>query len=134
MEKKVGVIGFGVVGSGVIELLLKGKPNLQLVKVAVKDKTKVRRIALPDDMITDDWMEIVDDPDIDVVVIAMSGFEPAFSCALLSLLAGKDVVTSNKEIIADGGHILFPLAQGKLTELQLQAALTPSGDKRGEDE
>ena len=122
--KKIGVIGFGVVGAGVIEILLRGQTNLELVKVCVKDKTKSRPIQLPNNMITDDWRGIAVDPDIDVVCILIPGFEPAFSMAFYSLLCGKDVVTSNKEIIAAGGHILFPLAQGKLAEIELSDALS----------
>ncbi len=109
--KKVAVVGFGNIGTGVVELLYKkGISGLRLLKVADKDLERKRPIVLPASYLTRDWKEVVNDPEIDIVVELIGGIEPARSILLEALQNGKDVVTANKMLLAQEGHRIFQLA------------------------
>ncbi len=109
--KNVAVIGFGNIGSGVVELLYKkGIPGLKLVKVVDTDLTRKRRVIVPQEMLTADWHEVVNDPNVDVVVELVGGIEPAKTIQLSALRAGKDVVTANKKLLAKEGQEIFQAA------------------------
>ncbi len=109
--KRVAVIGFGNIGSGVVELLYqKGVAGLELAKVVDKDLERKRSVAIPAEYLTTDWRQVISDPEIDIVVELMGGIEPAKSVLLQALQNGKDVVTANKELLVEEGHHIFPLA------------------------
>ena len=109
--KKVAVIGFGNIGSGVVEILYqKGVAGLELAKVVDKDLERKRSVAIPAEYLTTDWRQVVSDPKIDIVVELIGGIEPAKSVLLQALQNGKDVVTANKELLVEEGHHIFPLA------------------------
>ena len=109
--KRVGVIGFGNIGSGVVEVLYKrGVAGLELVKVADIDLERERAVTLPAEHLTTDWQEVVSDPEIDIVVELIGGIEPAKSILLQALENGKDVVTANKMLLAQEGEAVFSLA------------------------
>jgi len=106
--KRVAVIGFGNIGSGVIELLLKEKyPELKLCKIAVKHLDKKRPVSVPNDLIIDNFEAILNDPDIDIIVEVMGGKELAKDILIRALRNGKDVVTANKAVIAKYGKEIF---------------------------
>lgn len=114
----VGLIGFGTVGTGVAKLLLGAeKPflrgrdfDLRLVKIADLDITRDRGVALPAGMLTTDAGEILADPDIDIVIELMGGYEPARTFTLRAFRNGKSVVTANKALVARHGSELFDAA------------------------
>ncbi len=109
--KKVAVIGFGNIGSGVVELLYeKGVPGLELSRVCDVDLTRKRRVNPPANYLTSDWHSVVNDPGIDIVVELIGGIEPARSIILESLKNGKDVVTANKKLLACQGDQVFQAA------------------------
>ncbi len=109
--KNVAVIGFGNVGTGVIDILYRKKvPGLKLSKVVVQHTEKPRSVAIPASYLTTDVKLIINDPKIDIVVELMGGFEPAKGILLDALRNGKDIVTANKGLIAREGHQIFRLA------------------------
>ena len=122
-EIKVGLIGLGTVGSGAAHLLLEhgdrlertlGSP-IRLVKVADTDWSSDRGLHLPKEMTTESAEEIINDPEIDIVVELIGGLDQAKDYILQSLEAGKQVVTANKALLAHHGNEIFAKAdQAKL--------------------
>ena len=109
--KKVAVIGFGNVGAGVIDLLLrKEAPGLELSKVVVKHPGKPRPFNIPPHLITTDLTQVIHNPEIDIVVDLTGDTELGKTLALQALQKGKDVVTSNKVLITEYGSEIFGLA------------------------
>ncbi|MFA6471528.1 MAG: homoserine dehydrogenase [Candidatus Latescibacterota bacterium] len=115
---RVGLIGFGTIGTGVASLLLsKKKPflrgrsfNLKLVKIADLDIVHDRGITIPDGILTTDVHEVLDNPDIDIVIELIGGCEPARTFTLRAFANGKSVITANKALIAKHGSELFDAA------------------------
>ena len=112
MEKvKVGIIGLGTVGSGVFKTL-RNFHNIEVVKVAVRDKSKKRNIEnLDESILTENPYDIVNNPDIDVVVELIGGIDPAFDLIKTAIKNGKHIVTANKELLAKYGEELFTFAE-----------------------
>jgi len=109
--KRVAVVGFGNIGSGVVDILYhKGVAGLELAKVVDKDLERKRSVVIPTEYLITDWRQVVGDPEIDIVVELIGGVEPAKSILLQALQSGKDVVTANKELLVEEGHRIFPLA------------------------
>ncbi len=110
-KKKVAVVGFGNIGSGVVDILYqKGVAGLELARVVDIDLERKRPVALPASYLTTDWRQAVSDPEIDIVVELMGGIEPAKSVLLAALENGKDVVTANKMLLAQEGDCIFQAA------------------------
>lgn len=108
---KIGLLGLGTVGSGVVKVLNKFD-NIEIKSIAVKNKTKKRNIPdLSDDIITEDPSTIINDPDIQILVEVIGGIEPAFSLIKQAMKNGKHIVTANKELLAKHGEELFTLAK-----------------------
>ncbi len=106
--KKVGVIGWGNIGTGVVELLYEKKiAGLELVKVCDIDLETKRNVELSADYLTTDWRQVVADPEIDIIVELIGGIEPAKSIQMEALKQGKDVVTANKKLLAKEGETIF---------------------------
>ena len=74
---KIGIIGFGTVGTGVYKTL-KDSDDVEIVKIAVKNINKPRSVETPDGLVTDNPYEIINDSSIDVVVELIGGVEPAW--------------------------------------------------------
>lgn len=115
---KIGVIGSGTVGSGVIKLLSdsqhisrKAGVEIQLVKIAEKDKKRWKQFKLPQAIFTDNADILLNDPEINVVVEVIGGVNPAKKFIETALHNKKHVVTANKELIAKHGRQLFTLAK-----------------------
>ncbi len=112
----IAVMGHGVVGSGVMEVLISHKES---IKKRAKEEVHVKHIldlrefpGLPyADRFTKDFSVILNDPEVKIVVEVMGGLEPAFSYVKACLENGKSVVTSNKELVAQKGAELLALAQ-----------------------
>ncbi len=112
----IAVLGHGVVGSGVVEIV---RGNAAHIAAKAGDEIAVKRIldlrAFPElpyaDLFTTRFDDIVNDPDIRIVVEAMGGLHPAYEFVKASLLAGKSVVTSNKELVAMKGDELLAIAR-----------------------
>ncbi len=107
-RKRVGVVGLGTVGSGVVEVITNDKfPELELARIVEKYPEKKHLPDIPAHLITTEISQILDDPSIDIVVEVIGGVEPAASIILEALRRGKDVVTSNKVVIAERGQEIF---------------------------
>ncbi|MBU6451087.1 MAG: homoserine dehydrogenase [Cyanobacteria bacterium REEB67] len=117
----LGMIGLGTVGSGVVQLLAQHK-HLQLKKIAVRDLQK-ERAANPTCPITENVSEIIDDPEIEVLVEVMGGEEPALTYIRRALEKRKHVVTANKEVLAKHGPSLFQLAREKGVTIFFEASV-----------
>ncbi len=115
----VGVIGFGTVGKGVVKILLNDRETLEqragckitLKRIADLDVTTDRGIALPAGLLTADANAILEDGEINTVVEVMGGETVAKSFIEKALMAGKNVVTSNKEVMAKHGLHFTALAR-----------------------
>ncbi|HSJ27391.1 MAG TPA: homoserine dehydrogenase [Acidimicrobiia bacterium] len=129
MRVGIGILGGGTVGGTLARKLTrdhkaitaKSGIELELVRVAVRDLSKPRPFS--SDLLTDDPMSVVDDPDVQLVVEVMGGLEPARSLVLAALEAGKPVVTANKELIAAEGPVLFQAAAAAGVSLLFEAAV-----------
>ena len=107
---KIGIIGFGTVGTGVYKTL-QNFPDVAIVKIAVKNINKPRSVETPEGMLTDNPLDIVNDPSIDVLVELIGGVEPAWEYISTAIKNGKHIVTANKELLAKKGEELFNLAR-----------------------
>ncbi len=113
---KIAVMGHGVVGSGVVEVLTK---NHEGIERRAKEGIEVKYILdlrdFPELPYADRFVKDIDvilgDPEVEIVVECMGGVNPAFDFCMGSLKAGKSVVTSNKELVAEKGHELLKVAQ-----------------------
>lgn len=116
---RVGLIGFGTVGSGVARLLLDESDaiyqrtgvKLELACVVDKDLTSPRKINLPSGLMTNDFNKLVNDPTIQIGVELVGGTQFAKQVHEQMLNAGKYVVTANKALLAEHGASLFDLAK-----------------------
>jgi homoserine dehydrogenase len=128
---RIGLLGCGNVGGALVTLLaqqgdaIEARTGLRLevAKVAVRNLSKVRSVALPDACLTHDANEVVNDPTIDIVVEVIGGIEPARSLVIDALKAGKPVVTGNKELLANVGADLFAAADAAGVDLLFEAAV-----------
>ncbi len=120
---KIGLIGLGTVGSGVYKSL-QNFDNIEIVKIAVHNKNKKRSIEnLDESLITDDAYEVVNNPEIQVVVELIGGIEPAFDLLMTAIKNGKHIVTANKELLAKHGEELFIFAQKNNRVVLYEAAI-----------
>lgn len=120
---KLGLIGLGTVGTGVVKVL-KDFDNIEIVKIAVKNINKKRDIEnLDTSLLTTDPFEIVNNPDIDIVVEVIGGIDPAYELLKTAVQNKKHVVTANKELLAKKGRELFELANKNNTVILYEAAI-----------
>ena len=120
---KIGLIGLGTVGTGVVKVL-KDFPDIQIVKIAVKNINKKRDIDdLNPDILTDNPFDVVNNPDVDIVVEVIGGINPAFDLLKTAINNKKHIVTANKELLAKKGQELFNLANDKNVAILYEAAI-----------
>ena len=125
----IGLLGLGTVGQGVATII--NNPNdrhplveeLELVGIAVKNLQKKREISLPDSILTTNSLEIVNNPNIQIVVEVMGGIEPAKSLIIQAIRAGKSVVTANKAVIARHGEEIANEAKASGVYVLIEAAV-----------
>lgn len=122
--RRVGLLGAGIVGGGVIELLGQRGPELglSLARVAVQDLARARP-EVPAGVLVGTVDEVVSDPAIDVVVEVIGGREPALSAIRTALECRKDVVTANKLLVAEQGPELLRLAEERGVALRFEASV-----------
>ncbi len=125
---KAALLGFGVVGSGCAEVLTQNK---DLIKAKVGDQVEIKYILdlrdFPDspfaDRIVHDFDIIVNDPEVAIVAEMMGGSHPAYEFTKACLEAGKSVVTSNKEVVANFGTELLALAEKNSVSYLFEASV-----------
>lgn len=114
--KNFAVLGFGTVGSGVVELFFKNKENLEKKTGSSLNLKYILDVRdFPDSeyaaLFTKDFETILNDPEVSVVAEVIGGIEPAYSFTKRCLQSGKSVVTSNKELVAQKGAELLAIAR-----------------------
>ncbi len=123
MEKnilKIGIIGLGTVGTGVVKALRQFK-NIEIVECAVKNLNKKREVEV--NKLTNDPMEIASNPEIDVVVEVAGGVNPCLEVLKTAINNKKHIVTANKELLAKYGDELFELANKNNVSILYEAAV-----------
>jgi len=131
MIVQVGFLGCGNVGSGVWRLLTsfsgeiahRADLRFRVKKVLVQDLAKRRDIAFPDGVLTKAAEDVLDDPEISVVLEFLGGEEPAYGWMLRALRNGKTVVTANKVAFALHWHSLHKAAKENKAGLYYEAAV-----------
>jgi len=129
----VGIIGYGKIGTGTLKTLLDNQENIDRKvgrQVRVKrlvdvDWTSPRPFAIdvPQEIKTTAADDVLEDPDISIVVETMGGTKPAREFVLKALQSGKNVVTSNKELIARHGKELFEAAAERNLDLMFEGSV-----------
>ena len=128
----IGILGLGTVGQGTIKILQENKEFIEqkiypkkivLKKLADKDKDKILHDKNLYKIFTDSAQEVVADPEIDIIVETIGGFEPAKSLIMQALNSGKHVVTANKEVIAKAGYEILDLARKNKVNFLFEASV-----------
>lgn len=125
---KIAILGYGTIGSGVVEVL---NTNSESIAKRAGDEIEVKYILdlrdFPGDPMEDkvihDYDVIANDPEIQVVVEAMGGVEPAYTFVKRALLAGKNVTTSNKALVAKHGAELIAIAKEQSINFLFEASV-----------
>jgi homoserine dehydrogenase len=127
----IGLMGLGVVGSGVAKTLFE-KSNaiaqqvgcpLEIKRVLVRDPSKKRAIDIPHNLVTTDPSRILNDPEIDIVIEVIGGETEAFRFIKGAIAKGKHVVTANKEVISKHSSELFELASKHKVDIRYEASV-----------
>lgn len=128
---KLGMLGLGTVGSSVVKVLQanasdiasRAGAELAIVKILVRDPDRPRPVQLPRDILTTNPEDILDNPEIQVVVELVGGLEPARGFILRALRNGKHVVTANKEVMAEYGKEIFHEAESHNCSVYFEASV-----------
>lgn len=127
---KIGLLGLGTVGTGVYKLMQNNQKemankigtNLEISKILVHNIQK-NRPGIDTSLLTDHWEDIIEDDEIQLVIEVMGGIEPARSMILSALHAGKNVVSANKDLIAEHGKELLDAANENSVDFLFEAAV-----------
>lgn len=127
----VGIIGFGTVGTGTAKILLENKDvisqrigfDINLKKIADLDIKKSRGIKLPEGILTTNADDILNDPDINIVIELIGGIHPAKELILKAIKNKKHVVTANKALIATEGNEILAEAEKHGVEIGFEASV-----------
>lgn len=130
-QVNLGMIGGGTVGSGVLNALQQNGDlmaarlgiKISLRKVAVKSLDKQRAHSFPRSLLTTDWQEVVNAPDIHIIIELVGGTGIAKTMVLAALQQGKSVVTANKALLSAHGKELFAAAAKHGTNLYYEASV-----------
>ncbi len=130
-EVKIGILGFGTVGAGVVEgVLNNGQLMAQrsgilpiIEKIADLDIESDRGVEVDASLLTTDALSVINDPAIDVIVELIGGVTIAKKFVLLALEAGKPVVTANKALLAEAGRELFEASAKSGAGLYFEASV-----------
>ncbi len=128
---KIGMIGWGTVGTGVSKILLEDQDLIQkklgqpikLARIADLDLTTPRPVEVDRSILTTEADQILDDPEIGLVIELIGGLEPARTMTLKAISAGKHVVTANKALLATHGPEIFSAAKKNGVEVLFEASV-----------
>ncbi len=128
---KVGLMGLGTVGGGTVTVLARNSReifrragrDIVISHVAAKNLDRAAKLGLKDVRLSEDAFEVVNDPEVAVVVELIGGYEPARSLMLQAIKQGKHVVTANKALIALHGNEIFTAAREKGVIVAFEAAV-----------
>ena len=124
----VAILGFGVVGGGVADLLTN---NREKIKSYLGCEVEIKRILDLRDfptspfagLVTHDYADVLGDEEVDTVMEMMGGSHPAYEYTVAALKAGKNVITSNKEVVANFGDEFVTLAKENGVSYRFEAAV-----------
>lgn len=127
----VGLLGLGTVGGGTLTVLRRNQEEItrragreiRVTLAAVRDIDKAQKFAGDGLKITNNPLDVVDNPDIDIVVELIGGTDPAKDLVMMAIENGKHVVTANKALIAKHGNEIFAAAQAKGVMVAFEAAV-----------
>jgi len=127
----VGLIGFGTIGTGVVKLLQNSSQIIEkrlgarliLKKIADVDLTTPRDVSVEKGLLIKDANEILNDPEISIVIELMGGYEPARSFILEAIRKKKHVVTANKALLATYGNEIFKTAEEEGVDIGFEASV-----------
>ena len=127
-KHRIAILGFGVVGGGVADLITN---NSEEIKNYLSCEVEIAKILdlrdFPDSpfatLVTHDFSEIVNDATIDTVMEMMGGSHPAYEYTVAALKAGKNVITSNKEVVASFGDEFVRIADEMGVSYRFEAAV-----------
>ncbi len=130
-EIGVGLVGMGTVGAGVVQVLAENGEEiarrlgarLRLVKIADKDIESDRGVPVAPGLLTTDVAEVLENPEVQVVVELVGGYEPAKSFLLRAIASGKHVVTANKALLAVHGDEIFAAARAAGVDVGFEASV-----------
>jgi len=128
---KVGLLGFGTIGTGVVRVLQKNTDLLQhrlgraleLAKIVDLDITTDRGVQVDAGLLSTDVDDVISNPDVDIVIELIGGYEPAKSFILKAIANGKHIVTANKALMALHGQEILAAAEEKGVEVMFEAAV-----------
>lgn len=128
---KAALLGLGTVGGGVYKVMKSQEPEMldklgakvKISKILVRNLEKAAKKVEDPSVLTDSWKEILEDPEIEIVIELMGGMEPAKTYILEALRAGKHVVTANKDLVASEGRILMDTAREYSRDFLHEAAV-----------
>lgn len=128
---RVGLLGFGTVGRGTYQVLQRNQHEIarragrgiEVAAIAVRDVAKARAIVGSEIPVSSNFDDVLRNPDIDIVVELIGGYEPAYTLALEAIRRGKHVVTANKALLARHGNELFDAARSKGVMIAFEAAV-----------
>lgn len=128
---KIGLVGLGTVGSGVLQMVTQNQAKisnitgrkLSVKTIVVHDVNKPRQVNTDNILLTDDLNQIINDPEIKIVVEVMGGIHPAKEVITALLNAKKHVVTANKDLIASAGDELTNIAHDNKCDLVYEASV-----------
>jgi homoserine dehydrogenase len=127
----IGLIGFGNVGSGVVKILKEKKSTLsekagieiEIKKIGDKDLSHKRNVKVDSAILTRNPQELLDDPQIDIIVELIGGIHPAKEYILEAIKKGKSIVTANKALLAEHGQELFTYAKERGKSIYFEASV-----------
>lgn len=127
----VGLLGLGTIGTGVVRLLQAHGPRiderlgfpLRLKRIADIELERDRGVPLDSYALTQDWHEVVDDPEVELVIELIGGDGVARSAVLAALKAGKSVVTANKALLAQHGPEIYACAETHGSDIAFEASV-----------
>ena len=129
-EIKVGLIGFGTVGKGLAEVLRSQQQRLVRrtgMTIRLAGIADTRAAELPEEFrdipLTRDALQLINDPEIDIIVELIGGIEPAKTLVLQAIAAGKHVVTANKALLSQEGRDIFAAATKQGVEVGFEASV-----------
>ncbi|WP_116302720.1 homoserine dehydrogenase [Alkalilimnicola ehrlichii] len=128
---KVGLLGLGTVGSGTVNLLTRNSDEItrragrgiSIVHAAARHLDRARNCSTEGITLTNDPFEVVDNPELEVIVELIGGEEPARELVLRAIDSGKHVVTANKALIAKHGNEIFEHARERGVTVAFEAAV-----------
>ena len=128
---RIGLIGFGTVGRGTYEVLQRNQHEIarragrgiEVAAITVRDVDKARAIVGSKVPISSNFNDLIRNPDIDIVVELIGGYEPAYALAMEAITRGKHVVTANKALLARHGNQLFDAARSHGVMIAFEAAV-----------